>query len=800
MAWILDLIGENIGGLMVGIVQWGTFDQQWQQNYWFKNTNLRYISNDSVMMIYDAEHWIPVIIKTQEEAIIMASHEPMGGQKVEELLQFLHIPHFTVRHVQMQSEHGLCGWHAVNWICQGMNLTSNIARRHDNEPWTTTMQRVVGRTDTQLYMQAMDKVPVQLKGFLVFRESFINKMMYHPSTETFKGFGDTTNNLRLAGKLAAILIGHGHGDSESTVIGHKLAEQCPKQAKPIINQKDSKSYGSLLELCVQQGIHVTPVGSDAAAVKLQKFFRAKQEKRQKPRDAVAVNLSQVQFQDDSFEIPSGQKLTPYHTWSTTHRGVAIATLDQVRPYLLQDKQLSLEVCTALVSQKVESGDHIKVEPAEVMVTDESRNRALIRIFMIHFGAVRPKPAALRGADVMIESQPSSVIVTNVYRYLVDADFWETLKKSPAKTILQSIFRNQEMTSVHQIWSRRWQKSMKQVDPNDAENFSMLLRVPTADVSAWLKRSGVGAQPIFVATKIIADEQPPEEAHRVIWIGKTLPAAVAALTQCPDHIGLVHRAPCSYGIRVEAKRFPSLWKELKGEDEVPTQIPIKFKFVISGAPPSLGGPLLEKWGDSLGWPLRALKRFGNGKFLVGSNSHPPAYHMLLDKHQVIITAQETKSAKPEPSIILGKLQIQEDKKCPDKGNDDLWENDPWGAWRESHPEQEISRKPSRSSQDRNVVAPDSATTELMSKQSQRLTTVESELQQLKQQIAEDQQATQTRFNQVDTTIQGMGNQLRLSMEEELKAQTTNLMQTFENLLKRSPRDDPAHHRSRSPPPR
>lgn len=429
------------------------------------------------------------------------------------------------------------------------------------------------------------------------------------------------------------------------------------------------------------------------------------------------------------------------------------------------------------------------------MSDEAGNRALVRICLVHFGAAKVAPTSVHGSDVMIESQQSTVVVANVYKNLSDQDFWESLVAGPAKTIMSALRNESDELPVLQVWSRRWTRANRYADAKDADAFSLLLRVPSDDLPKWLRKSGTGQNPIFTSAKIMADDATSVDMHRVIWTSKSIHEATASLLSIPDHAGLVHRYPNSYGVRVEAKRFATAWQELRGDEPVPSQIPVKIKFVLTGVPHGVNGPTLEKWSKSVNWPLRALKRFSDGKYLVGAEKDPPAYHMMLDRAQVLIAEHQNRNQRKPPSIILGKLQLpQHDAAATDRGVDELFLNDPWKKAAPPVPVTRTATKPAELT----GVPPSEATTELMAKQSTRLATVESELLQIKSQIAADQQATQQRFTQMDSTINGMADQLKQSLEEALRQQSANLVHTFETLLKKSPRAEASGpNRSRSP---
>lgn len=804
MTWIIDRLGPRLSGSFVGIIQWADHECVWKWNARWNEATIPADVHYVVPMLYHEEHWVPAIINRLDTEVVIAKNTRFDHMTEVQLLQFLGIPEFAIRYESVPSIHGLCGWIAIKWLLDQLRfgaidgITNRLIVR-DDDP-ILRIEGAVGRSLCQSYMNKLQQMPDNLRELMILRKAFEDELFLNPSMECFVGYaGDGQANLKLVGKVASILIGHGHDAQEASEVAQKVAMHHAKQARQLLTQKDAKSYSTLLQICVQHGISVKNIGSTAAATKLQAFFRKRFSKKQSQRQDAPLDLSKVSFEDESFVTHSGVKFKPAESWTPTLKGIGVASLDQLSPYIAQDRLLSLETNTAVVSQYVEDGEHIKVTPADVMVQDAMRNRALVRVYLVHFGQVKVQPAEVHGCDVMVETQAQEVIVLSVIRNLVEPAFWDKMVSGPAKTILGAYFHDAEQLQVTQLWSRRWSCGNKPSSPREADSFSVLLRVRAEDATGWLRRSGGGPVPIFASMKIMSDTETKSDQRRVIWISKSIHNAVASLTQVPDHLGIVHRRPSSFGIRFDQKRFPTAWKELRGDESIPNLLPIKMKFIINGVPFGLTGASLEAWSKEIDWPLRTLKRFSDNRYLVGSETAPPSFHLTIGKKPVIVTAYENKPQKQDPQILLGKLQVPDPKgKNENQGEDTLFTDDPWTKFRQREGLVTHAPVPKQAAKvkDQTMPAPDDATTELIAKQSTRLADVEAEILSIKSQMAQDQQSTQARFSQVDNTIQAMGSSLKNSLEEALKQQSASLVQTFEALLKKSPRERIS--RSRSPP--
>lgn len=164
-----------------------------------------------------------------------------------------------------------------------------------------------------------------------------------------------------------------------------------------------------------------------------------------------------------------------------------------------------------------------------------------------------------------------------------------MRESPAKTLMKTMYPDQTVKSVAQLWSRRWTSDPKIVDPSVANAFSVLVAIPKDEAETWLKMSGMSAPPIFASVKMQRDQSNgPASSYRVIWLGKSMPEVASHLSQVEDHMGLVFKPPTSYGIRVHHDAFEPAWGKLRTGDKIPAQAKVLKKYATS----SLAGTKLS----------------------------------------------------------------------------------------------------------------------------------------------------------------------------------------------------------------
>ena len=485
--------------------------------------------------------------------------------------------------------------------------------------------------------------------------------------------------------------------------------------------------------------------------------------------------------------------------------VVIADPAEVQEVADAGRLVSTECCGALTLSAIKTNGLITSELITVQVTDAFQNNALIRVFLTQLGS--KKVMKVPAKDIEIKLSPVRTLALSVHKCLVDEPFWSALMKGPAKAILESMAIGPEQ-KINQIYSRRWMAKGRVVEKHEADTFGMLCLVDEAATKTWLARSGTDRNPIFISGKRHHNDAHQEEAHRVIWSGKCIRDALMQIALIQDHAGIVYKPPGSFGIRVQASRFASAWVELKGSGiEVPSQVHSTYKYVFAGLPPGLSGPNLETWASETKWQIRVLKKFQDGRFLVGSDTVKPEQRLSMNGREILIV--EHQDRKPLPKrLVAGTLKSTDLGKDPimtDGG--DPWQkmprqvgnapSRPFNAWAKYRPSGDVPMDGEGP-----VLTGDPAD-QIFKNQNERITSIEAKMQTLEARFTEGQNSNLQKFEKIESDISGIEQSLRGSLKEALSQQSEQLLATFESLLKRSPRakdikrDRPERSTSRSP---
>eukprot|EP00435_Cladocopium_sp_Y103_P026373 s3376_g6.t1 len=782
---------------VIGILSWHEEVNMWISSPLWVQDVLDDESQQAIAVIFHSNHWIPVHFNPGECCVTYWNGVALPANMTDRLCQVVAQGcEAQCRFVPTEDITGWCGFQALAVLFSIAACQDPINEQVDGP---SLIEQLVEPTLLEKYQCRMSECPdpFLLNFASALRASFAQSQSRSPTSPSFHGKGHQDAQpsalLKNAGRIAGILIAKGHQSEEAMQVAQQLAEMNLAKCRNLGSVKENKAYSIILESCVEHQIEIKSLSTSQAVQRLQAFFRSKRPQRSQAK-ASEVDITKVTFLPKTFMIQNGEFVTPQQAWSPATKGLAIGNPKEVQHLADQAKLITEEANSVLTSMEITCKDPVKCNAMVVPVQDAVGNKALVRMYITHFGTkpvVRVPPK-----DGTISLPKFATLSLTVYREHADANFWQMFAGAPAKTLLAVLRDDPSAMPVSQIFSRRWTLDSKQVDPKIANMFSMLATVNDQEAHQWLKRSGFTQPPVYVSLKR-SHEGDNSEAFRVIWTSKRLCEVVAATGSVKSQMGIVFKSPSSFGIRVPVGDFAESWKLVKGSAEVPTQLECNHKFIISALPPNITGTDLEAWGKEVGWQFRVLRKFSDSKYLVGSPNEPPTDQLSLNGHDVLLK-EYVDFLRPKGQIVAGHLQVD----IPNVGEqkDDL---DPWAGKSIAPPAPPVSGGSGPWANYRSTTAPSRSSTvgglssEVADQHASRISTMESELQVLKEQIQNQHADNQHRFQQMDSKISNVSSQLRDSLQEALQEQSRSLIATFETLMRGSPKSNDKPNRSRSP---
>eukprot|EP00438_Fugacium_kawagutii_P021236 Skav201652 [mRNA] locus=scaffold3160:200616:203792:+ [translate_table: standard] len=796
MTHALFLLETALPGGNWGALQWDDVHMKWEPLLGWSNVDYKQTAEFRFVVLYHDGHWTALrVTGTDQCTLTYHSQWDMAPEQITNLCEILQVPETNV--VRSTCDHVMvwCGFEALDWIVQQCpdNTPDAWVEQHYDMVFSHLgfmSKPLLARYDeTMRTHQAAHPISMRMRAV------WIRRMLSRPTFPKYHGLG----NLKLAGKLASILIAKGHSDDEATSVGHFLSDHHAAQVKNLPNLKVDRAYTELLQVCIEHKVPLSEASKSNAIKKLQQWFRKKAQQKQTgyPKNE-PVNLRSVSFVAKTFMIENGPFIEPSGTWNASVKGFSVASTPEIAPVLQQGKLLAVEYNSVLIPESLEVSKPFTAVTHDIPIRDEHDNHALVRAVIVNMGQKPVVRVPAVNGDISLPA--SATLILSVYKSQVPGGWWQELIQTPVKHLLRSMFDDQSQKPILQCWSRRWQIGTKQVPPEQAEWFSVLCGIKSEAIQEWLCMSGMTNPPIYVSLKKTqGSEENQDASYRIVWVGKCLNAALCLTGPLTGHFGIIHKPP-SFGVRVSKENFEQAWKQLRGKEDVPSMVETKTKWIIEGTPKYLTCQQLEAWAEGLKWPIRVIRRLNDGKFIIGTETKAPGEHMSINGQTLLLKQIHEEQDKKFGMIVAGKYSRPRDKELP-LGSETLVDEDmdPWkGAKLPDKKGTSAHHNPwssyigvSASS----GMQPTREADQLVLKQAARIDEVEKELGSIKEQLTRQQHDTDRKFERLDSNISKVHTDLSVSLQQALKDQSASLVATFEQLLKRSPRED--GHRSRSP---
>ena len=441
-------------------------------------------------------------------------------------------------------------------------------------------------------------------------------------------------------------------------------------------------------------------------------------KRERQRDTrqaqVQLAPSHLTLLDGSFVDESGEavKQIQFDEVKAHATGIALATVGQILPFLVEGKSLSLEPLAVITTEEVphEQQGLLPVTqirfPAEYAGTKEP---VLVQGSLIQLGdnTVTRKQD---GVKPVIEANKTCTFKLVVFRDEWEASnlHWADLCKGPMK----ALFQNQEALTlcrgaacgggcpryhapvdvecdslITDLWDRRWAKTDGggRVTPDKAGLFSVMMRV-LDDADEWIQ--GVSGQHGIYLEPRQQDGKGPADEYGVIWLPqqglkeaehkkKTMQGAVAIA-----RIG--HR----WGLRFRDEDMEAAFKELRPREQY-SKISLDRIFVMYPLPHGTTRQGLQKSLKEWGWEAKPLQPTRGGAegagWQVGSGKAPPSMVLQGAHGDVVVTPVRTVQQVREPPKILSSFKTRSHLKQAASSTGapaaDPWlQQDPWSNFK------------------------------------------------------------------------------------------------------------------------
>ena len=534
------------------------------------------------------------------------------------------------------------------------------------------------------------------------------------------GDGDTLE-MRLATLLAQKGVPEDRANERALAglraVGEQTVEQALGSRNPWAILKQAASKPNVRFMWVRHDELMKQVRQRAeesygVANAVRKKDKGKQRNDSAPVQLIPAQLSLIRglFVDDG-----GNEMTQiqFEEVKSQATGVAIATVAQVVPFLVEGKSLSVGPLAILTTAEVphEQQGLLPVQrirfPAEYIGTKEP---VLVQGSLIQLGdglVVRKKDTN----QPVVEANKTCTLRLVVFRdEWEEAQLsWTDLCKGPVKTLFLTQIAltlckgsacgggcqryhapvDAECDSlITDLWDRRWAKADGggRVPPEKAATFSMLMRV-LEDAGEWVQAIS-GQYGIYVEPRQ-SDGKGPADEYGVVWLPQQGLREADHKKKTMDGVIAIARLGNRWGLRFKEANMEEAFKILRPKEEY-HKITMDKTFLMYPLPHGTTRIGLQKSLKQWGWDAKPLQPTRGGAegagWHVGSHTAPPQVVLQGAHGDVVVTPVKTVQTIREPPQILGSFKTRSHlRQSAGSSNTaqppDPWQNgDPWSAFR------------------------------------------------------------------------------------------------------------------------
>lgn len=339
-------------------------------------------------------------------------------------------------------------------------------------------------------------------------------------------------------------------------------------------------------------------------------------------------------------------------------GVVLATLDQAMPYLMSGKQVSLGSLGIVVLNPPPVAPSVALIGARVKFPVFCVANAEPLIVEGDLYQLGSKPVIKHSVSqtVHLETVETSVIKIVIFRDGVST--WTEVVAKPIQYILSRVLClnrcNEEVSCdclkwhavpggvtdpVMELWNRQWLSfTFAQVKPNDADMFSVTVRIPKQLEQKLLGASGT--ESICFEPRSL-DGRKPSDEYYVVWMPRISAAQAVLLKQTNVLAVGLARLGTKWGLRCLASDASKLHEAVKPDSEF---LPAGQRqlYLVGPLPFGIVRQSLVEALRELGWSARPLHALPAARNVTGvmwkvqSTSVPPKSVLALKDGEAVIT--------------------------------------------------------------------------------------------------------------------------------------------------------------------
>lgn len=420
----------------------------------------------------------------------------------------------------------------------------------------------------------------------------------------------------------------------------------PRLHHLLVAEPETQRHESFIRLCDAINLKLPQNGSRKAVADA-KFKKSKQQHAVNP---LSIQVDQYMLQEGFFVNADGTPAQLLSSFSPQASGVMLMEATAALEWMQVATNPGPDELGIYVTGPINIPPRFATISTNAPAKDLAGRPVLLNGTLIQFGEKHLKTVQL--AEESISTNDVQIAAVTVWKDDFEPAMWEALVQTPVKTVKSLLSLDGYQGLCGKPWGRVYQHNGTVVEPAKATSIQFHCEFDKgARFSSMLKRSGFNK--LYVTPK---DEQGRiDPSWQVIWLDIPVKQIEAKTAGLQGTAGLI-RGKKSYGLRVEAGAFGSVWERIKPGQDCPDNRQTKYLFKVQPFPNGTDSAVLINWSQKIGWSIKPIKALGAKQWILGSDECPP--NILMFNTQPLLVQQiHQKGIKPTGAIAVGPKQLK-----------------------------------------------------------------------------------------------------------------------------------------------
>ena len=333
-------------------------------------------------------------------------------------------------------------------------------------------------------------------------------------------------------------------------------------------------------------------------------------------------------------------------------GVCIMTPSQAETWIRAGTLISADPLAMAVVGITHPGQ-LDSEQIELPVTDTQGRQVLLACTLIQLGGTHAQ--VNEAHNHKIKTEDVQIVAWTYWADEFSSAEWQRVASKPEQVLKEKMDEEGINNAILSAWGKSARKERQPTTPAQATSIQIHTTVPVQKIAEIMRASGY--------CHIYATPKDPEgridSTWKIIWLPGNREDVISATASVPQIHGLV-KGPKGYGVRTTKADFDQVWKTLKPQEAVPSDIELQHVYRAEPFPHGCKAENVVQWGAAFGWAIRPIKSLGAKCWLIGAGTPKPPGIQMFNGTPIVMKLLPPKQSKEAMPILAGPRPTRDHK--------------------------------------------------------------------------------------------------------------------------------------------